>query len=118
MKKKRSSVFFAPIADIVNIKEKYDYQADYEYDLPTDSSPVEVNSIVNGDVGSITDDAMYATLLDLIDRKFFKVISSSDDDTVLRLVNSDTSNLKTFERLLINFILLPPYFVCGQFGQT
>ena len=30
LKKKRSSVFFAPIADIVNIKEKYDYQADYE----------------------------------------------------------------------------------------
>lgn len=94
----------AGIYGLFGREPKIDYQADYEYDLPTDSSPVEVNSIVNGDVGSITDDAMYATLLDLIDRKFFKVISSSDDDTVLRLVNSDTSNLKTFERLLINFI--------------
>ena len=83
---------------------KIDYHADYEYDLPTNSSAVEVNSIVNGEVGSITDDAMYATLLDLIDRKIFKVVFSNEDDTVLRLTNTDTSNLKSFEKLLINFI--------------
>ena len=81
-----------------------DYQADYEYDLPTDSSAVEVNSIVNGDVGTINDDAMYATLLDLIDRKYFKVIASNEDDTILRLVNTDTTNLKKFEKLLLDFV--------------
>ena len=83
---------------------KIDYQADYEYDLPTDSSAVEVNSLVNGNVGTINDDAMYATLLDLIDRKFFKVIATNDDDTILRLINSDTTNLKKYETLLLNFI--------------
>ncbi len=80
------------------------YKADYEYDLPTNSSPVEVNSIVNGDVGTINDDAMYATILDLINRKFFKVTASNDEDTVLKYVNSDTDNLKAFEKSLINFL--------------
>lgn len=80
------------------------YKADYEYDLPTNSSPVEVNSIVNGDVGTINDDAMYATILDLINRKFFKVTASNDEDTVLKYINSDTDNLKAFEKSLINFL--------------
>lgn len=80
------------------------YKADYEYDLPTDSSPVEVNSIVNGDVGTINDDAMYATLLDLINRRFFKVVASSDDDTIIRYTGADTNNLRQFETTLINFL--------------
>ncbi len=83
---------------------KIPYKADYEYDLPTDSSPVEVNSLVNGDAGSIDDNAMYATLLDLINRKVFKVFASNEDDTILTLVNNDTTGLKTFEKSLIQFL--------------
>ena len=94
----------AGIYGLFGREPKISYKADYESEIPYNSSAIEVNSIVKGNVGVIDDNAMYATLLDLIDRKFLKVISGNEDDTVLRLTNTDTTNLKTFERLLINFL--------------
>lgn len=94
----------AAIYALFGREPKISYKADYEYDLPTDSSPVEVNSLVNGDAGSIDDNAMYATLLDLINRKVFKVFASNDDDTILTLVNNDTTGLKAFEKSLVKFL--------------
>ncbi len=83
---------------------KIDYDAEYEYDLPTDATPIQVNSIVIGDVDSIDDNGMYATILDLINRKYIKVISSNEDDTIIRQTQEDTSNLKSYEKSLLSYL--------------
>ncbi|MBE6488081.1 MAG: DUF2207 domain-containing protein [Methanosphaera stadtmanae] len=90
---------------------KIDYNAKYEYDLPTDESPVQVYVITRGKLKNIGNDAMYATILDLIDRNYFKIIFYNDD-TVIRWTNKDTSALKEYERLIIGF--LSSYAVNGD----
>ncbi|MBR0471751.1 MAG: DUF2207 domain-containing protein [Methanosphaera sp.] len=99
-------LLFVPLAiyGLYGREPKISYHADYEYDLPTNSSPIEVNTIVDGDVGIISDNGIHATILDLINRKFYEVMASTDDDTVLRYKNQDTSNLKPFEKSLINYL--------------
>ena len=92
------------IYGIYGREPKISYKKDYEYDFPTNSSPIEVNNIVNGDVGDVNDHGIYATILDLINRKYYEVIASNEDDTVLRQKNHDTSNLKLFEKSLINYL--------------
>ncbi|RAP52310.1 MAG: hypothetical protein BZ138_03285 [Methanosphaera sp. rholeuAM270] len=83
---------------------KISYDAEYEYDLPTDSTPIEVNYIVVGNAGDLDNNSIYATILDLINRKYFEVMASTDDDTILRQTNQDTSTLKSFEKSLINYL--------------
>ena len=83
---------------------KITYQKDYEYDLPTDATPIQVNSIVIGDVDSLDDNAIYATILDLTDKKYFKVVSSNEDDTIIRQTDKDTSGLKSYQKSLINYL--------------
>ena len=83
---------------------KISYDAEYEYDLPTDATPIQINSIVIGDVDDITDDALYATILDLINRNYFKIISSNEDDTIIRFNQQNTSMLKRYELSLINYL--------------
>lgn len=80
------------------------YKADYEYDLPTNSSPIEVNSIVPGDVGELDQNAMYSVILELIDKKYFKIMSSNDEDTIIRQINTDMGGLKQYEQSLISYL--------------
>ena len=83
---------------------KIDYDAEYEYDLPTDATPIQVNSIVIGDVDNIDNNGLYATILDLINKKYLKVISSNEDDTIIRQTDKDTSNLKAYEQSLLSYL--------------
>ena len=83
---------------------KITYNKDYEYDLPTEATPIQVNSIVIGDVDSLDDNAIYATILDLTDKKYFKVVSSNEDDTIIRQTDKDTSGLKSYQKSLINYL--------------
>ena len=83
---------------------KINYKAEYEYDLPTNATPIQVNSIVVGDVNKIDDNGFYATILDLINRKYFKVIHSDEDDTVIRQTDKDTSDLKEYEQSLLSYL--------------
>ena len=39
--------------------------------------------------------------LDLINRKYLKVISSNEEDTIIRQTEKDTSNLKSYENILL-----------------
>ena len=94
----------AGIYAIFGREPKINYKADYEYDLPTNSSIIEVNSIVDGNAGEINDKAMYATILQLINDKYYDIISSLDEDTIIRQTNKDTTNLKDYEKALIKYL--------------
>jgi len=83
---------------------KIEYNAEYEYDLPTDATPLQVNYLINGNVGVITNDAMYATILDLINRKYFKIVANDAENTIIRQTNKDTGDLKEYELSLIDFL--------------
>ena len=81
---------------------KIDYKADYEIEPPTDDSALFVNNIVIGDVGEFDVDAFNATLLSLIDRKYYTIISSNDDDTIIRRTDKSTGDLKQYETDILN----------------
>lgn len=80
------------------------YRADYESQIPTNDSPVFVNAMIPGIIEELNEDAFAATLLDLIDKKYYKMILSNEDDTILRRVDRDTSNLKLHETDIIEFL--------------
>ena len=83
---------------------KIDYKAEYEYDTPTDDSPLFVNNVVIGDVGEFDVNAYNATILELIENKYFTIIASNSDDTIIRRTNKDTRTLKKYELDIINFL--------------
>ena len=82
---------------------KIDYNAEYEYDIPSEDTPVQVNAIMTGDVGELDTDAISATVLDLINRKYFKIMVNDATDTIIRQTDKDTSDLKDHEKTLIAF---------------
>lgn len=82
---------------------KIDYDKEYEYDLPTDSTPVEVNSIVIGTVGKVNVYAFNSVLLDLIYRGFLKIISSGNN-TILKLTGEAWDSLKDYEVDLLEYL--------------
>ena len=80
------------------------YKAKYEYDLPTDESPVQVYAITRGKLSNIGNDALYATILDLIDRKYFKIVLIDTENTIIRQTDKDTSVLKEHEKTVIEYL--------------
>lgn len=82
---------------------KTDYDREYEYDLPTDSTPVEVNSIVVGDFGKVNVFAFNSVLLDLINKGFLKIVST-DNNTVLILTGKTWDSLKDYEVDLLEYL--------------
>ncbi len=83
---------------------KIDYKAEYEYDTPTDDSPLFVNNVVVGDVGEFDVNAYNATILNLIENKYYKIIASNNDDTIIRRTDKDITGLKKYELDIINFL--------------
>ena len=83
---------------------KITYEADYESQIPTNDSPVFVNAMIPGIVDELTPDAFIATLLDLIDRKYYKIVLSNEEDTIIRRYNKDTTSLKLHEKDIIEFL--------------
>ena len=83
---------------------KTDYKAEYEYDIPMNLKPVEVNSLFYIDVGLIYDEAFNAVILDLINNEYFKIVSFNEKDTILRVNNKDTTNLEEYELDIINYL--------------
>lgn len=80
------------------------YNADYESQIPTDDSPVFINAMIPGIIEELDENAFTATLLDLIDKKHYKMIISNEEDTILRRLNKETSNLKLHESDIIDFL--------------
>lgn len=91
---------------------KINYNAEYEYDLPTNATPVQVNSIVVGNVGQLDLNALSATILDLIDRNYFTIVYANGNQTIIRQTGRDTSELKEHEIIVIEF--LSQYAVNGD----
>ncbi|MDO5825400.1 MAG: DUF2207 domain-containing protein [Methanosphaera sp.] len=83
---------------------KIDYDAEYEYDVPSDESPLQVNAIMVGDVGDVDIDAIPATILDLIDRKYYKIVLNDATNTIIRRTDKDASTLKGYEKSLIAYL--------------
>ena len=83
---------------------KIAYDLDYESQIPTDDSPVFVNAMIPGIVEEIDGNAFTATLLDLIDRKYYKMVVSNEEDTILRRIDRDTAELKQYEIDIIEFL--------------
>ena len=80
------------------------YNADYETQIPTDDSPVFINAMIPGIVEQLDENAFTATLLDLIDKKYYKMVISNEEDTIIRRLNKETSNLKLHESDIIEFL--------------
>lgn len=91
---------------------KIDYDAEYEYDLPDDSTPMQVNLIVVGNVGQLDKNSISTKILDLIERKYYTIVKNDDYDTVIKESEKDTSQLKTYERTLMKY--LSNYAVDGE----
>ncbi|MDO5826445.1 MAG: DUF2207 domain-containing protein [Methanosphaera sp.] len=98
--------FIVPLAIylIYGRETKTGYDAEYEYDVPMDLKPVEANCLFYIDVGTVYEDAFDAVLLDLINNRYFKIVSSNTDDTILRLTDKNTSGLEEYELDIINYL--------------
>lgn len=96
---------------------KIDYRAEYERDIPTNDPPAFVNAICgpgfSKKVGEPDLDGFKATIMDLIDRKYFLIDNSSSGLEGYGISSSmnlrynpemDTSSLKRFEKEVINFL--------------
>ena len=80
------------------------YNAEYESDMPTNDSPVFVNSLMLDPKGESDSNGFSATLLDLIDKGYFKVISSNEDDTIIKNTNKDITGLQQYQIDIIDFM--------------
>ena len=80
------------------------YRADYESQIPTDDSPVFINAMIPPIVEELSTDAFSATLLDLIDRRYYKLVISNKEDTIIRRLEKDTGQLKQHEIDIIEFL--------------
>lgn len=80
------------------------YRADYESQIPTDDSPVFINAMIPQIVEELSTDAFSATLLDLIDRRYYKLVISNKEDTIIRRLEKDTGQLKQHEIDIIEFL--------------
>lgn len=104
---------------------KIDYEAIYEREPPTDSSPAVVNAIMEGDIGTPTMDGFTATVMNLAnlgyislrtikseERKAFGMFKSESEDILIELVSSDSfeaangklPKLEDFEKDVFNLL--------------
>ncbi|MBR0471909.1 MAG: DUF2207 domain-containing protein [Methanosphaera sp.] len=99
-------LIFAPLAFYLKWgrNPKIIYNADYESQIPTNDSPVFVNAMIPGIVDELSPDAFTSTLLDLIDRKYYKMVVSNKDDTIIRRYEKNTLSLKLHEKDIIDFL--------------
>ena len=81
------------------------YHNQEESQIPTDDKPLLVNMLLNGQVGEVNADGYNATLLDLIDKKYFKLIHSDQTDTIIRPTDKDLSGLRRYELDVYDYVL-------------
>ncbi|MDD3986026.1 MAG: DUF2207 domain-containing protein [Methanobacterium sp.] len=96
---------------------KIDYSAEYERDIPTDDPPAIVNAICGSGfskkVGVPDLDGFKATIMDLINRKYFLIHTINSDNegygvdkSMFLKINTekDSATLKRFELSVMNFL--------------
>lgn len=95
----------------------------YQRELPSKLKPAHVRMLLKD--GLIDGTSVAATLLDLIDRDYLKIINQNDNqisklniwdksDMILRRTDKDTSDLLKFEKFLINWFI----DICGDKKQV
>ncbi len=80
------------------------YKNTIQTQIPTDDSPLFVNIMLDGVVGEVNVNAYSATLLDLIDRGYFTIITSNDSDIVVKASSKDTGLLKQYELDVYDYV--------------
>ena len=83
---------------------KIDYKADYESQLPTNDPVIFVNAMMSKPIGTSDLNGFQATLLDLIDKKYYKVIVGNDNDMIIKRKDKDQSSLKQYEKDIIKYL--------------
>ena len=87
---------------------KVDYNGIYERELPTDDSPAVVNALLNrSDIGEPDMKGFEATIMDLIDRKIFKIIVEEGEltsDLILEFDESKYSELSVDEKKIFDLL--------------
>lgn len=83
---------------------KIDYNAEYESDLPTSDSPAFVNVMIHDVVGEVDILGFHSTLLNLIDKGYYTIISGNEDDLVIKEKNKSLDNLQQYEIDIIDYL--------------
>ena len=87
---------------------KVDYNGIYERELPSDDSPAVVNALLNrSDIGEPDMKGFEATIMDLIDRKVFRIhveTSEHTKDLILELDQSKYGELSADEKSVFNLL--------------
>ncbi len=87
---------------------KVEYNGIYERELPTDDSPAIVNALLNrSDIGEPDMKGFEATIMDLIDRKIFKMIVEEGEltsDLILEFDESRYSELSADEEMVYDIL--------------
>ncbi|MBR5954514.1 MAG: DUF2207 domain-containing protein [Methanobrevibacter sp.] len=87
---------------------KVDYNGIYERELPTDDPPAVVNALMNrSDIGKPDMKGFEATIMDLIDRKVFKIIieeAEHTSDLILEFDESKYSELSADEKKVFELL--------------
>ena len=106
----------SPIASIfVYLKygrePKVNYDAVYERDLPTDDPPAVVNALLDNthEIGTPNMNGFEATILNLIDKKIFKLDTKKDSETdmnelYLKINKNSDANLAIHEHTVIDIM--------------
>ncbi|WP_455645677.1 DUF2207 domain-containing protein [Methanosphaera sp.] len=99
-------VLFVPVAVYFKYgrEPKITYSAAYESQMPTNDSPIFINAMVNGNAGETDLDGFQAVLLDLIDKGYYKIVSSNDENTVLKRKDKNTASLQQYELDIIDYL--------------
>lgn len=90
---------------------KVDYDGIYERELPTDDPPAVVNALIDNshDIGTPNMRGFEATILNLIDKKVFKLETKKDSDTdinelYLQIDKNSTAELAMHENTVVDIL--------------
>ncbi|WP_292459963.1 DUF2207 domain-containing protein [Methanothermococcus sp.] len=88
------------------VEKKYIVPKYLSYVPNKNRKPWVVNLIFNGKLGKFEKEGFYATLLDLHDKKYIKILSGeSNNDISIEILNRDLSNLDNYEKKVMTFLI-------------
>ncbi|CAB3288527.1 conserved membrane protein of unknown function [Methanocaldococcus lauensis] len=86
-------------------KEKFYVVPEYLSYVPNKNrKPWVVNLIFNGEVGNFDKNGFYATLLDLHNRGYIKIMKD-DEDVKIKILNKNLNDLDEYERVVMGFLI-------------
>ncbi|MDL2246952.1 DUF2207 domain-containing protein [Methanobrevibacter sp. OttesenSCG-928-K11] len=85
---------------------KINYNALYEREPPSDDSPLFVNAMFTGSIGSLDKKGFQSVIMDLINKKYISLEETSENKDINLKINygKDLSSLKDYESGVINIL--------------